>query len=316
MLKNLVASFMILLYLIASCTYLMAQGETEKLQSRIEVLEQENKNLKRRLVMLEFAIDKELGVERIIKVDGKIAAKLYIYEEGWGDSHPNDVAAVCVSVAETVCRVIRPDADRIPTVMIMYGEIGPISLTKRGPNGEYYVILESKDRRWAQLAYQFSHELGHVLCGDLSLKEPQAWFEEAFCEALSLWTLDEMGKSWKTKPPYNNWKSYAPYITEYIEDVRKKADKPQSIKNWYGLHRNYLNKNRYDRAKNLIVAIKLAEMFHQDNGHLKSFYFMRRKGKHTSVDTLDWLLDDWQVNAPERYKSTPQVISKMLGVTP
>ena len=119
---------------------------------------------------------------------------------------------------------------------MMWDEEGPKRLWRPGPNGEHVILLSARDRHWAQYAYQFSHEMGHVLCGSRDGSVAQAWFEEAFCTALSIWVLERMSVSWRTNPPYSNWADYATALAEYARDIRRRAHEPPALPAWYATH--------------------------------------------------------------------------------
>ena len=178
------------------------------------------------------------------------------------------------------------------------------------------MLLDSGDRNWSQVAYQFSHELGHVLCGDLSLELPQRWFEEAFCESVSLWTMERMGVSWKTDPPYGNWKSYAPKLTDYVCEVRKRVASPESLSEWFEAHREHLDQEPCDRNMNLVLAKRLADEANEDPALYQSFYYLRRGGHDTPVDSMEWLLANWIEHCPEELRFAPRAVAEMLKVTP
>jgi len=74
---------------------------------------------------------------------------------------------------------------------------GPITLYRRGPNGEYLVRLNTGDRHWAQHAYQFAHEFGHILANYDEHERRNKWFEESVCEMASLFVLRRMSETWK-----------------------------------------------------------------------------------------------------------------------
>lgn len=254
----------------------------------------------------------EEGLAVTAKIDDKRTARLVFAREGWG-GRPEDVAAVCVSCAETIFTAIKPEPGREPTVLVIRDPQGPIALTQRGPDGQVIVLLSTGDRRWSQVAYQFSHELGHVLCGDLTLTKPQRWFEESFCESLSLWTMDKMGIAWKTRPPYPNWKSYAPHLSEYIGKVRDRAATPKSLADWYRKQRDHLTAEPYDRPKNLIPAKQLAAEAHQNANFYQAFIYLRRPGKN-QADTLPWLLVNWHSHCPAELKFAPARVAELLEI--
>ena len=65
----------------------------------------------------------------------------------------------------------------------------PIVLFKRGPRGGSS-LLNTSDRYWCQYAFQFAHEIGHILCRYKDGDSTNKWFEETLCETASLYALE------------------------------------------------------------------------------------------------------------------------------
>lgn len=295
------------------CSQSIAQPAPDLLR-RIEKLEQDNRSLQRKVSMLGFAMQATAGTKRPVTIGNKTVATLIVSPNGWGQGRPQDVAAVCASVVDMLMRAIPPEAGREPTIILVNDSQGPMTLTQRGPRGEYIVLLNTGDRRWSQLAYQFSHELGHVLCGDLSLQKPQHWFEEAFCESVSLWTMDKLGISWKTNAPYDSWRSYAPNLSSYIDDVRNRIPKQDNIAKWYPPNSIKLTKDAYDRDKNLVLARAMAIEAHKNSDFLKAFYYMRRDTLQNRVNSMQWLLDNWHASTPDEMQFAPARVAEIMGM--
>ena len=254
------------------------------------------------------------GVKRKVSIDGRVVAQLTVAKGVWGGARAEDMAAVCESVMQTICKVIPPNKGREPECIVVYSKRGPMVLSRRGPKGEYIVLLNTQGRVWAQVAYQFSHEIGHVLCGDLSLKMPQHWFEEAFCEAMSLWTMETLSQTWKQNPPYANWKSYAPYLKKYVDQVGNRIDAVDDLQAWYLKHRNELTANAYDRDKNLVLAKWIVKQAKKDKQFLRAFYFMRPREEKKQVNRMASLISDWKQMCPEHLQFCPDKIAETLGI--
>lgn len=306
-------------FLIIACVwftplFVVAQDEVAALKQRVTKLEAEVSQLRGLVHASSFSDQTRDGVTRELKEGDRVLARLVVARDGW-NSNAAGVAAVCESCTKTVLQAIRPAAGREPTILVVRSSEGPMVLSQRGANGEYIVLINSGDRRWAQLAYQFSHELGHVFCGDLSLKKPQHWFEESFCESLSLYTLEKMGESWKTDPPYPNWSSYGASLTSYIADIRKGVTMPDSIPLWFGQHRGLFDADAYDRPKNRILAIRLADQAHSNPMFYQAFYHLRSDTSET-INSMEWLLADWQENCPDVLRDAPKYVAQVLGIQP
>ena len=81
---------------------------------------------------------------------------------------------------------------------------------------------------WCQLAYQFGHELGHVLCNSWdNLSRPSApcqWLEESLAEAFTIRGLDLLAASWERDPPFAGDASFANSIRQYRNNLIKRYE--------------------------------------------------------------------------------------------
>jgi hypothetical protein len=72
---------------------------------------------------------------------------------------------------------------------------------------------------WCQLAYEFGHELGHVLCNSWDQlavpRPPCAWLEESLAEAFALRGLARLEASWAARPPLAGGAGLAAEIARY-----------------------------------------------------------------------------------------------------
>ena len=111
---------------------------------------------------------------------------------GFGASEA-DIGAVCRSAADclTACWRQPPEA----RLVVVKGEHGPITLFARNDQGESVVRLDTGQTYWAQYAYQFSHELCHVLCKCEDDHRGNLWFEETLCETASMYCMRQIGRA-------------------------------------------------------------------------------------------------------------------------
>jgi hypothetical protein len=108
------------------------------------------------------------------------------------------------------------------------------------PPNTAWIIVDIGTRDWCKLAYQFGHELGHVLCnswrwGD-DPKPPSQWLEEALAEAFSIRGLALLAKSWRQDPPFPHDAAFARAIRKYqtnlLTGYRKAAE--VDLAHWLG----------------------------------------------------------------------------------
>jgi hypothetical protein len=114
-----------------------------------------------------------------------------------------------------------------------------------------WVIVDIGERDWSKLAYQFGHELGHVLANSWQWDDkpatPCQWLEEAMVEAFSLRGLAFLAESWKSNPPFPNDNQFGNAIASYRQDIiqtyAKLAGEQGSVRNfatWFIDHRQQI----------------------------------------------------------------------------
>src|SRR5882672_7981985 len=148
--------------------------------------------------------------------------------DDWPESAPQDALKVVSRVREVALANIRLLSDRQPQrLRVEDHRTGPprVWLHKDTPTTAW-IIVDIGARRWAQLAYQFGHELGHVLCNswlpDTDLKPPSHWLEEALVDAFSIRNLALLADSWEKNPPFPGSSAYGDGLRKYREEVVKK----------------------------------------------------------------------------------------------
>ena len=238
-------------------------------------------------------------------------------ESEWGNANPVDVKAVLDSTSQIISASVGNRS--LGTVIVRNDSKGPISLYERGPNNEYIVMLDVKGRYWAQLAYQFSHEVCHLLTNyDLAPNNitRQQWFEESMCEAFSLFVLKKMAKQWEVEAPYPNWKSYAPELARYADEMleQKHRSHATDLKQWYQKHKQTLEGDPYaqERRLNEKFATHLLQLMDSHPGQWGALNYLNL-GDNTEDRSFDRYLSDWHLHAPAQYKSTVAKIQQMVA---
>lgn len=183
---------------------------------------------------------------------------------GWGDCEADDVTAVLASVTKEFSSV----GVKVPETICIYPtEYNyPQVLTKRGPKDEHCVLLFARGRSWNSYAYEFSHELCHILTKhyDTQLHHCNRWLDEYICEVASHWCLNKLALTWNSNPPHQHWKEYAPRFTEKSEQKLNYITGPESSTVFKTWHKNQIESLRSDsiqREKNKIIARQLLPLF-------------------------------------------------------
>ena len=150
-------------------------------------------------------------------------------EVPWGTASPGDIRTVIESMRFVSLGGLKLRSDRQPRRLLVeniqsaVGHWAPMVVACDRPHQEAWIRVTIDGAQWARLAYQFGHELGHILCNTwgsgAAPQIPCQWIEEVCVEAFSIRGLFEMAHRWAQKPPHPHWKTYAPHLLEYAEGV-------------------------------------------------------------------------------------------------
>ena len=231
--------------------------------------------------------------------------------QAWNASLP-DVEKVLHSAAGELWKHF-PGRKLDPILVAPKG--GPIVLFKRGPNREYYVRLNTGGNLWAQYSYQFAHEMGHILCTYRESAQDNKWLEETLCEVASLYTLRQMAQTWKTNPPYPNWKSYAPALSGYAQQIIDKAPLPkgQTLAQWYEANAQALRKSATQREKNTVAAVALLPLFEEQPVHWEAIAYLNA-GELKGDESFEKHLKNWHDQAPQKHQAFVAKVAQALGI--
>src|SRR5574338_8697 len=221
----------------------------------------------------------------------------------WGSADPRDIQVVLDSVAKEFSPLVGQTIQGPVRIRVIPRGMMHRVLYERGPKGEYVVQLTARDDRWFQYAYQFAHELCHVL-SNFDHKERQGgvvttgnqWFEESLCETASLFTLRRMAASWTEHPPGRKWIGYGQVFGSYADHLlaenHRHLPANQSLSQWYAENHSALEGNPYLREKNELVATMLLPLFEKDPGMWQAIGYLNANpasaGKSFSEYLADW----------------------------
>ena len=224
-----------------------------------------------------------------------------------------DVQHVLNSAAGELWRCF-PDRSLQPIIVAPQG--GPIVWHRRGLNGEYYVQLNTGSTFWCQYAYQFAHEFCHILCGYTDDEKSNKWFEESLCEMASVFAIRRMAETWKTKPPYPNWRDFAPSLASYADDRLKKGALPANTPfvEWLRQNQPAMRKEPCLREKNSVVAVALLPLFEKQPEHWEAVTWLNAKPVR-EPRSLEQHLAAWRTNCPEKRRPFVTEIAKVFGIS-
>jgi hypothetical protein len=236
---------------------------------------------------------------------------IQVAESGWGDANVADVQSVLESVVDNELSGV---AIGNTAIRVQHGT-EPLTAFERDPSGAFVVSLAVEGRQWAQFAYQFSHELCHVISlNQRSVETSTDWFEESMCEAVSLETVRRMAVTWKTKPPYPNWKPYATALDDYWHEIVSRPTRQlpanDTVSNWYVCRASVFASNASDREANGVIANQLLKTLRSQPKAVQTLLSMNQ----TKIDqkrSMVKFVDNWQ--SAERSRSNRLIIKTLTA---
>jgi hypothetical protein len=244
----------------------------------------------------------------------KDALVIRVERDGWGDAGAEDIAKVLESAGEALR--VRFPGRAFPPIEVSRSETDPITLFKRGPAGEIRVRLNVEGRHWSQFAFQFGHEVAHILCGNVEYENPNLWFEETLCEAASLFVLGRMAETWKAKPPFPNWKDYSDALAKYRRERMEKAKLPEgkTLAEWFRAKEASLRKDPHQREANLAMASVLLPLLEESPERWEALGALNAIHGDASRPFRQHLLD-WSKSAAEKHRAFIRKIAERFGVS-
>ena len=233
----------------------------------------------------------------------------------WGDGSRDDVEKVLRSTAAPLLE--HAGVRQFAPLIVRRRDGAPMVLYDKGPKGEYQVRLNTGGLFWCQYAYQFAHEFGHILTNyDQRDAGPHIWFDEAICETASLYAMRRMAVSWKTDPPYANWKDFAPRFDEYVDRLlaerRRRLPPDRTMPQWFAEREESLRKQRELTDDSRLVAAYLLPLFEDEPAGwsaLASYNLGRDDGKVSFQE----FLAAWRGRAPAAPRAFIAKLERLFG---
>ena len=228
----------------------------------------------------------------------------------WGHMDPRSVERVLERMRQSCLSGVRLVSDRQPThLRVEEHTFGPPAVWLH-PDGRSmaWIIVDIGERAWAQLAYQFGHELGHVLANSWQAhaepKPPCQWLEEAMVEAFSIWGLGRLAERWKRDPPFAHDNAFGNAIEDYRQNVIQRYAKlaadqgfSQDHATWFTNHRaeiEGMGLNPFARA----ASLSILNEYEQNPDCVEALGALNRWPGRTGVP-IDGYLSQWKASCTE-----------------
>ncbi len=255
-----------------------------------------------------------------LSIEARARPLIQVQAGGWGAASTQDIEAVLNSVADVVIAHFPGHASS--RILVGYSNAGPRVLQQKTSGGAYQVLLDVSDARWDQFAYQFSHELCHIVSNfeqrDVGAEpgsRSHQWFEETLCEVLSLVTLNRLSLSWQNSPPRAGWADYAPAFHRYAErllaDEHRRMPTQVSMASWYRENQQALQIDPYLRRKNEAAAAALLRLFESNPDGVSSLGYLNVA--RPAQSSFAAYLASWYDCCPESQRAFVQQLIAIFG---
>jgi hypothetical protein len=196
----------------------------------------------------------------------------------WDGSPPPSVALVLARTRDVALAGVRLLSDRQPDRLRVddHSTGPPFVWLHSDPPREAWIIVDIGARDWCKLAYQFGHELGHVLCNSWQLdakpRVPCQWLEESMVEAFSIRGLGLLAKSWEQDPPYAGTNDFGQAIWQYRAKVIEGYRQPDGpapgadIAPWFAQMRDTLDRETGLNPMDGPAILAILGMLERDKG--------------------------------------------------
>jgi len=238
------------------------------------------------------------------------AIQVRVANADWGDVEPVRIAEVLEATARELAPLFPGDAPL--RVLVSPTGSAPMVLFQRTPQGEHHVLLRARDANWAHYAYEFAHELGHILTNyERHARDPFAtrhqWFEESLCEMLSVYALRRMA----ARAPDEVGAPYAGFADMVLGEPHRRAAYGIDLAAWLQSNEAALRVDPYQRKRNETATMRLLEIFSRES-RMKALAYLNL-GEAPVPPTFRGYLEEWRDRTPAPLRLPVQEVLAAFG---
>jgi hypothetical protein len=275
------------------------------------------------LVLSSLPVARSFAQKPVLPANRKLEWRVKM--DGFGGASEPDIKAVLRSAADELWKYCPNTQFEQKGFEIYHNKQYPISHYEPSPDGYLVVGLAVEGNLWARFSFQFAHEFGHCLMDHANdtkkrwhkLEHANQWLEESICEVASLFSLRGMAQTWKTKPPYPNWKGYSSALADY---ARQRMEEPKhclpagtTFSAWFASEEAGLRKAWAQREKNMIISQQLLPLFDAQPDGWEAITFLKL-GTRDVNKTLAKNISEWSANAPAEHRAFISKVAAVFGV--
>ena len=231
----------------------------------------------------------------------------------WGATSLRAVGAVLESAATVLCDAF----DRCPDapVRVLPGDGPPYVAWDRRP---YLIWISARDTYWCQYAYEFSHELCHVLVNFDGIRHHRhKWFEESLCELAAFFVLIRLSERFRHCPPPEVFgaEEFAPHFATYAHSIAGSvpAVPRANLPAWLSRHIPALETHHAHRSLNRTAAVAMLDSFLEDESLWRDCAALNRWDASADSSFADHL-DSWTAHllTMKRAARTPRLLRDLF----
>jgi len=245
----------------------------------------------------------------------------------WGHMLPRAADQVVERMRHACLDGVRLVSDRQPTRLRVdeHTSGSPAVWLHADGSTMAWIIVDTGERDWSKLAYQFGHELGHVTANSwqphAKPRVPCQWLEEAMVEAFSLRGLGHLAESWKQNPPFAGDNAFGNAIADYRQNIVQRyaaLAETQGLTRgaaaWFASNRSQIELpglNAFAQA----ASVSILGKYEQAPGCVEALGALNRWPGRSGVPITDYL-HEWEASCVELEASTvlPIYLRDWLGV--
>jgi hypothetical protein len=245
----------------------------------------------------------------------------------WGHMLPRSADLVVERMRQACLFGVRLVSDRQPTrLRVDEHTSGPPAVYLHADGSTMaWIMVDIGPQDWSKLAYQFGHELGHVMANSwqphAKPKSPCQWLEEAMVEAFSVRGLGRLAESWTQNPPFHGDNAFGDSIASYRQNIIRNytalADQQglsRDSAKWFTDHRGEIEKpglNPFAQA----FSVSVLDEYERDPSCLEALGALNRWPGRTGIP-VDEYLRQWEASCAELQASSllPTRIRGMLNM--
>jgi hypothetical protein len=245
----------------------------------------------------------------------------------WGHMIPRSADTVVERMRHACLDGVRLVSDRQPTRLRIdeHPSGSPAVWLHADGSTMAWIIVDIGQQDWTKLAYQFGHELGHIMANSWQPHAkplpPCQWLEEAMVEAFSIRGLGRLAESWKQNPPFPGDNAFGDSIAEYRQKIiqnysvlGQEQGLSRDAAKWFSDHRGEIEKpglNPFAQA----FAVRIVGEYERTPSCVEALGALNRWPGRTGVQITDYL-QQWKASCAELGASPilPTHFQAMLGI--